>query len=81
MAVLIAYNINHLQYAADNAGVLNGQNQIFGWSSHFKMNQCIYVKGSGIPTTSNFAYVEDFDGVDAMINDQDIEAGVSYQAI
>lgn len=80
MAIVIAYNLNHLQYAADNAGVLNGQNQIFGWSSHFKMNQNIYVKGTGIPTPANFNYVEDMDGVDATINDQDIEWGGSFQA-
>lgn len=81
MAIFIGYNLNHLQYAADNAGVLNGQNQIFGWNSHFKMNQNIYVKGTGIPTTTNFNYVEDIDGIDGTINDQDLFFGASYQAI
>lgn len=81
MAILIAYNVNHLIYCADNAGVLNGQNQIFGWNSHFKMNQNLYVKGTGIPTSGNFSYVEDIDGVDALINDQDAAFGASYQSV
>lgn len=81
MAILIAYNLNHLQYAADNSGVLNGQNQMFGWNSHFKMNQNLYVKGVGIPTFGNFCYVEDMDAVDATMNDQDAAFGISYQTI
>ncbi|WP_106497500.1 hypothetical protein [Lentibacillus sp. Marseille-P4043] len=81
MAIVIAYNMNHLQYAADNSGVLNGQNQIFGWNSHFKMNQNYYVKGTGIPTSANFNFIEDMDGIDTTINDQDTEWGASFQSV
>ncbi|WP_106497499.1 hypothetical protein [Lentibacillus sp. Marseille-P4043] len=80
MALKIIYNTNLLNTALDNAGVFNGENQGFGWNSHFKQNQNANLTGFFNPSTGNVNILRDNDGFDATINDQDAAAGVIGQS-
>lgn len=81
MTLQIYYNTNLLNTALDNAGVFNGENQGFGWSSHFKQNNNANLTGFLNPHTGNVNIVRDNDGFDATINDQDVESGVIGQTL
>lgn len=79
MTLQIVYNANLLNTALDNAGVFNGENQGFGWNSHFKQNNNVNLTGFLNPSYTSVNIVRDDDGVDATINDQDGAAGAIGQ--
>lgn len=81
MTLAIFYNANVLDTALDNAGVFNGENQGFGWSSHFKQNNSLNLTGFGNPSTGNISIVRDNDAFDAIINDQDAITGALGQSL
>ncbi|HET7580029.1 MAG TPA: hypothetical protein VFK33_12180 [Bacillales bacterium] len=75
MSVAIRFNQAVLNAAADDAGILNGVNQGFGYSSHLKSSRGITVSGSKSLTNENFNAVYDNDFMDTPINDCDYTDG------
>ncbi|MFC7395274.1 hypothetical protein [Scopulibacillus cellulosilyticus] len=59
--------------AASGAGVFNGANNQFGWSSHAKTNSGLgTIGGHHNPLPYNINILWDNDKIDTTINDQDI---------
>ena len=75
MSVAIKFNKITFNAAADNAGIINGENQGFGYSSHLKANRGITVSGSRTLSTQNLNDVFDSDFIDTPINDEDLYFG------
>lgn len=71
MSVAIRFNQIFLNAAADDAGVINGVNQGFGYASHLKKNHGIDVAGKKNLSTENFNGVFDNDFIDIPLNDSD----------
>lgn len=75
--VEIVYHTIQVTAAASNAGVFNGVNTQFGWSTHFKTNTGLGTIGghdNKAPQNTNVLY--DGDLVDATIYDQDVIWGI-----
>ncbi|TCP21941.1 hypothetical protein EV207_13828 [Scopulibacillus darangshiensis] len=80
MSLRIVYNGVELMTALDNAGVFNGENEGYGWSSHFKSNNNAGLSGTMDQFANNELYeniniIKDNDYIDAFINDQDVARG------
>lgn len=80
MGLRILYDKTYLGTALDNCGVFNGENEGYGWSTHFKQNNSFM--GSSGKLKSNlegkglYNYINDNDLIDAWINDQDRGFGI-----
>lgn len=71
--VEINYHTIQITTAASGAGVFNGVNTQFGWSSHSKANTALgTVAGHDNQTPNNINLVHDSDYMDTVINDQDV---------
>ncbi|MBM7646819.1 hypothetical protein JOD45_003053 [Scopulibacillus daqui] len=79
MAILIAFNSNNINSAVYNFGAFNGENQVFGWHSHYKQNNNYFPIGIAMSNPANLNFISDLDVVDTSINDQDANIGSSYQ--
>lgn len=75
----ITYHTIQVTSAASNAGVFNGINTQFGWSTHSKANTALgTVAGSHNKTPKNANLLWDTDIIDAIINDQDVMWGIKW---
>lgn len=71
--IKIHYHTIQITSAASGAGVFNGVNTQFGWSSHSKQNTALgTVAGHHNQTPNNINLLNDTDSIDATINDQDV---------
>lgn len=77
MPLKIMYNVTWLGTALDNSGVFNGDNEGFGWSTHFKQNNSIGLVGTHPhnEATKLINIIKDNDIIDGTINDQDFALG------
>lgn len=81
MSLKIIYNTVECLVALDNAGVFNGENEGYGWSSHFKQNMSAVLTGGQMnqfannELCENIHIIKDNDFVDTLINDQDYAQG------
>lgn len=73
----ILYHTIQVASAASNAGVFNGINTQFGWSTHSKANTALgTVGGHHNKTPENANLLWDSDIIDTLINDQDVMWGI-----
>lgn len=73
----IQYQTIDITSAASNAGVFNGINTQFGWSTHSKANTALGpVAGHDNTTPDNANLIMDSDIIDTLINDQDVMWGI-----
>ncbi|WP_106497498.1 hypothetical protein [Lentibacillus sp. Marseille-P4043] len=73
----IRYDTIHITSAASGAGVFNGVNTQFGWSSHSKTNSALGTIGGHLNhTPNNINVLNDNDMIDTTINDQDVMWGL-----
>lgn len=80
MPLKIVYDTVECFIALDNAGIFNGENDGFGWSTHFKQNATANLSGApGQFANNNANYslniIKDNDFIDCVINDQDTSWG------
>lgn len=75
MSLAIRFNQISLDFAADNAGIANGETQGFGYASHLKRNRGITISGSKTWSTENVNHINDNDFSDTTMNDNDIYWG------
>ncbi|WP_338472381.1 hypothetical protein R4Z10_06440 [Niallia sp. XMNu-256] len=73
-----AINVNSQQ---TNAVVTVGENQLPGWAAHRKVNNGYGFFAGNVLNAGNMASVIDPDGVDGMMNNQNIAPGVQSQAL
>lgn len=74
MRLKIIYDTAFFMTALDNAGIFNGENEGYGWSSHFKQNNSAVLTGPDFPNndfSDSINIINDNDHIDAWINDQD----------
>ncbi|RLL41776.1 hypothetical protein D8M04_17055 [Oceanobacillus piezotolerans] len=73
-----AININSIN---TNAVVTVGENQLPAWAAHRKVNNGIGFFAGNVLNAGNFASTVDPDGVDGMMNNQNISPSVQGQAL
>jgi hypothetical protein len=64
-----------------NAAISIGENQLPGWAAHRKVNNGIGFFAGNVLNMGNAALVIDPDGVDGLINNQNISPSVQSQAL
>lgn len=70
--IIIKYDTIKLHNAASNAGIFNGVNVQFGWSTHSKGNTGLgTIGGHDNYSPKNTSLVLDSNYIDTIINDQD----------
>lgn len=75
--VSIVYHSIQVTNAASNAGVFNGINTQFGWSTHYKTNTAFgTLAGHDNQAPKSINFLQDSDQVDTYINDQDLMWGI-----
>ncbi|TCP21950.1 hypothetical protein EV207_13837 [Scopulibacillus darangshiensis] len=75
--ISIVYHTIQVTNAASNAGVFNGINTQFGWSTHSKANTALgTIGGHDNKAPQNANILLDGDVVDTVINDQDVMWGI-----
>lgn len=75
MSLKIMYDTTQCYIALDNAGIFNGENEGFGWSTHLKKNSSVGLSGTDIEGKNYINMIFDNDMIDATINDQDFAWG------
>lgn len=75
MSVLVEFNVINVNNLADNALLFNGDNQVFGWSSHIKQNHPLFISGQKSLFTKNYNILMDKDVLDYFVYDQDTTTG------
>lgn len=64
-----------------NAAISVGENQLPGWAAHRKINNGNGTFAGNIFNMGNSSFVFDPDGVDAVMNNQNISPSVQSQAL
>ena len=64
-----------------NSAISIGENQLPGWAAHRKVNNGIGFFAGNVLNMGNVASVIDPDGVDGLINNQNISPSVQSQAL
>ncbi|MBM7646541.1 hypothetical protein JOD45_002771 [Scopulibacillus daqui] len=81
MAIGIVYNAATIGFAADNGGILNGENQGFGWISPVNQNNMQYAVGFLVSSPANVNIIFDQDAADNVIIEPDIQGGTIGQTV
>ncbi|MBM7646540.1 hypothetical protein JOD45_002770 [Scopulibacillus daqui] len=81
MTIGIVYNMATIGFAADNGGILNGENQGFGWTSPVKQNNMHIDVGYFCGTPANINIIFDQDVTDNVIFVPDFQAGTIGQTV
>ncbi|MBM7646821.1 hypothetical protein JOD45_003055 [Scopulibacillus daqui] len=75
MDIAIQYNNASINRSQGNTGFFNGENEGFGWGSHFKRNNSVVVIGNDDDAPCNINLVFDNDQIDLTIKDNDFNFG------
>lgn len=73
-----AININSQN---TNSAISIGENQLTGWAAHRKVNNGIGFFAGNVLNMGNISSIIDPDGVDGLINNQNITPSVQSQAL
>jgi hypothetical protein len=73
-----AINVNSQQ---TNTAISIGENQLPGWASHRKVNNGIGFFAGNVVNAGNISSIVDPDGVDGMMNNQNITPSAQNQAL
>ena len=79
MPVLIEFNVINANNLADNGMVFNGENQVFGWSSHIKQNHPLFASGNFNLYTGDCNILCDNDVLDMTVHDSDVTIGTGLE--
>ncbi|MBM7646542.1 hypothetical protein JOD45_002772 [Scopulibacillus daqui] len=81
MPILIEFNVNNIASAKDNAVIMNGENQVFGWSSPLKQNNMMAPVGAFLTYPANFNLIFDNDLADIDVIHPRWMFGGSFQQV
>lgn len=80
MSVFIEFNVINANILVDNGMLFNGENQVFGWSSHIKQNHPLFASGKFNLYTEDYNIVCDNDVLDMTVYDPDFTIGTGIEA-
>ena len=81
MAIAFTLGAININSQNTNAVVAVGENQLPGWAAHRKTNNGMGFFAGNVLNAGNLAPVVDPDGVDGMMNNQNISPSVQSQAL